>query len=60
MLKAHARQASRDAAMHILQDLADRGELYRRLGQYEQWFYAKNNFSTRMDALRSTMTTARP
>jgi hypothetical protein len=46
--------------MHILQDLADRGELYRRLGQYEQWFYAKNNFSTRMDALRSTMTTARP
>lgn len=59
LYREYARQAARDAGAFILKELQDRGELYRKLAQYEQWFYTQNNYTTRMDALRSTMTTAR-
>lgn len=58
--REYAVDAGHKAAAFILENLAHRGELYERLGQYEQWFYAQHNHSTRRDALRSTMTTARP
>ena len=57
----HVREAAgREAACFIMQELGDRRDLYTRLSQYEQWFYAKSNYTTRLDALRSTMTVARP
>ena len=59
LCREHAASAARQVALHILQELSDRGALYQKLAQYEQWFYAKSNLSTRMDALRSTMTTAK-
>lgn len=58
-LREHAVEASRRAGLFILGELADRSALYKKLAQYEQWFYAKANYMTRHDALRSTMTTAR-
>lgn len=59
LCREHAVDAGRMAAELILKELGDRGVLYSRLAQYEQWFYSKANYTTRMDALRSTMTTAR-
>jgi hypothetical protein len=57
MLGEYAKQAAMDAGHFILKQLGDRADLYWKLSKYEQWFYAKA--TTRHDALRSTMTTAR-
>lgn len=60
LLKHVKADMAHQAANFVLNELHDRGQLYHRLAQYEQWFYTKNNYTTRIDALRSTMTVARP
>lgn len=59
LMQQYAQQAAADAGSFILGQLRDRGALYEKLAQYEQWFYTKANYTTRFDALRSTMTTAK-
>lgn len=60
LMRECSRDAAHQAAEFILKGLAERGELYERLARYEQWLYSGNHHTSRMDALRSTMTVARP
>jgi acetolactate synthase small subunit len=59
LVRMYAEHAAHQLADVVLKDLSDRVALYEQLAQYQQWFYARTNYTTRYDALRSTMTTAR-